>query len=120
METRLGVGQAARFPLFRQLMWHTAVHYHVLLCGGAAVAVDDSTASHAAGHDRRPAVSAWEMSGLAAVLSLLRRSLRMVAKFGPSVCPASIADPAGDLLPPLPASQVIELSVYVGLFSLCL
>ncbi|KAK9919141.1 hypothetical protein WJX75_009671 [Coccomyxa subellipsoidea] len=49
------------------------------------------------GQERRPSVSAWEMSGLAAVLSLLRRSLRMVARFGPSVCPASITDPAGML-----------------------
>jgi hypothetical protein len=93
METRLGVGQAARFPLFRQLMWHTAAHYHALLCDRAAEG--DSAVINGAGQERRPSVSAWEMSGLAAVLSLLRRSLRMVARFGPSVCPASITDPAG-------------------------
>lgn len=94
METRLGVAPAARFPLFRQLMWHTAAHYHKLLCRGPAG--DNAPITNAAGHGcKRPAVSAWEISGLAAVLAFLRRSLRAVARSGTSVCPANIADPAG-------------------------
>ena len=27
MEERLGVPPSARFPLYRQLMWHAAAHY---------------------------------------------------------------------------------------------
>lgn len=99
MESRLGVGPHARFPLFRQLMWRTAAHYHAMLRAdsprGGTAAVTTG-----AGREKRSSISAWEMSGIAAVLPFLRRSLRAVARFGPSACPPSINDPPGILLVP--------------------
>jgi hypothetical protein len=93
METRLGVSTAARYPLFRPLMWHTVSHYHALLCRDSAIR--HSAAAIAADAAQRPPVSAWELSGLPSVLSFLRRSLNRGSRAGLAACPPSISDPAG-------------------------
>lgn len=93
METRLGVATSTRFPLFRPLIWHAAAHYDAALRNRGGEGLNGRRAAEGA-----PRVSAWELSGLTAVLAFLKRAAggKGRAPGGVASCPASIPDPPGE------------------------